>query len=115
MKGRYRHDCILEQQGDFYIVPNWYEEGHRYEEGQLYLHAMLPVNDEHHNQIAIPVKQGSPEGTGHGPWGWNGQHETCTLVPSIRTSKVVGYNADESPIMQEVWHGHLVNGEFIPC
>lgn len=49
----------------------------------------------------IPIVKGPATGTGHGPWGWDGNWDCPTVAPSIHH---VGY-----------WHGFFEKGFFRSC
>jgi Family of unknown function (DUF6527) len=49
----------------------------------------------------IPIVKGPPTGTGHGPWGWDGNYDAPTITPSIWNK---GY-----------WHGFFTAGRFVSC
>lgn len=52
-----------------------------------------------------------------GGWVYNGNPDKITMEPSIRTEICVGHTAETppKPIMKEIWHGHLTNGEWRAC
>ena len=79
----------VEKPGDFYLKP---VEGMG---GETCLHIMLPG----HTMICIPIQRG-PNTPGKA-WGWDGNEEMPTIVPSIHT---VGH-----------WHGFLTNGRLKSC
>lgn len=43
-------------------------------------------------------------------WSVSGPKDAPTVTPSIRQS----YTREDGTV-REIWHGHLVNGEFRPC
>lgn len=49
----------------------------------------------------IPIVRGPATGTGHDPWGWDGNYDAPTLVPSIHA--------------KGIWHGFLEKGFFRSC
>lgn len=65
--------------------------------GSFGLRFNLP--DDHGNYI--PIVKGPCPGTGHGPWGWDGNYDSPTITPSIWNK---GY-----------WHGFFQNGYFKSC
>jgi|GEM_PF-4532027 hypothetical protein len=61
----------------------------------------LRFNQPGHHGAYINIVKGPATGTGHGPWGWDGNYDQPTIVPSIWH--------------QGVWHGFLVKGYFRSC
>jgi hypothetical protein len=76
----------MEKPGDFYFAER---EGH---EG---ICMILPGDTWVHVMI-----QKGPQG-GHRVWGWDGNTEKPTLVPSIHAL--------------EHWHGFMTNGQLVSC
>jgi len=95
----------IAQKGDFAFVPfgdtrpTW-----------QWLHLWLPIDDPHHDRAVIPVARGAAAPPA---WGWNGNEERPTVTPSIKQQKVVGHDAKGLPILEEAWHGNLVDGNFV--
>lgn len=65
--------------------------------GSFGLRFNLPGSHGHY----IPIVKGPATGTGHGPWGWDGNYDSPTVTPSIYH---VGY-----------WHGFFERGYFRSC
>lgn len=82
----------VEKPGDFYFKP---VEGIP---GETAIHLMLPG----HTFICIGVTRGAHRQDPNGPvWGWDGNEERPTLLPSIHT--------------HDKWHGFLTAGRLISC
>lgn len=67
---------------------------------------LLAFMDEHRRVHQIQVKPSTVAKT----WRWNGDLGRPTLMPSIRS-----FTEDHKGNQITLWHGHVTDGELIPC